>query len=258
MTRKKSKRPAPPISHADQPRPVSPVLSWALAVLVFVCFVAIVWLTLAGVPVARFGVIWRILLLVLFLVLGYATWITTKSTQPQGTRIWTFVLAFFGAVGTVVTISSVFNPTAEIILTALKQISNRTDQTAKNVDSINSWLHDKFPNHPPILDEIGGRWGEVEPACAVVWNIEIVQRGDKAAVIAETVKWPSGNPPYRFVGSITSIDQTDPNTLHVVGVEPEQARGWAADFSYDPTTQRLEWLDVARGSAGKQLLKRCP
>jgi hypothetical protein len=104
----------------------------------------------------------------------------------------------------------------------------------------------------PILAKLPGRWGEQEPECGLVWQIDI--RGD--ALIAEIVRRPAGVAPYRLVARITP--GTKGNVMDVVGEEPAEARGSAAQFrySFDGVTERLVWDDQKRAS-DLQEYRRC-
>ena len=103
-----------------------------------------------------------------------------------------------------------------------------------------------------IREKLPGRWGEQEPACGLVWRMEI--RGD--ALIAEIVRRPPGVEPYRFVGRITGARGDE---MDVTGEEPAQARGDNARFrySFDGATERLVWDDQRRAS-DLQEYRRCP
>jgi len=268
MARKLKRRPAPKGGHPDQPRPVGSIWFWTSVVIVFACITLIVYLTVASVP----GIIWGIMLLVLLPIFVFASLATSeiKIIPPKGTQIrghlWKpkvlgqIVLVLLSAAAFLIGISQVFNPpadkrTLDETRNIVVEISNTASKTDETLSGLDQFLRQKFPDDPRILEEISGRWGDEQPACEVVWNIEIVQIGDEAAITAETIKTPDSVQPYRFVGSITKVDA---NTLHVVGVEPDEARGWAAQFSYNPATQRLSWNDLQRGSGGVEVYKRCP
>ena len=120
------------------------------------------------------------------------------------------------------------------------------------VDELNRILRLRFPEDPPILTEILGRWGEKD-TCALVWEISIIQRGQAAALQAEIVKRPAGVEPYRLLAEITDAEDY---VLDVTGEEPASARGSAAVFNLNPATQRLVWNDKAR-PGGVEEYVRC-
>lgn len=262
----------------EKQRPLRPPLFWFFASLTLAYLAVIFYFVIGNVPLATLGIgggagqalgalphIFLIGLAVLFLVMALAT---SEIIPPKGAWTWTHLrrpkimsqigFQLLSAAGFIVGISSIFNPTADqktadIIRTNTEEIATTTADTSEKLSDLDRWLREKFPDTPPILEEVGGRWGDIDPACEVVWEIEIVRRGQNAALIAQIVKAPKATP-YRFVGSITKAED---NTLYVEGVEPDEALGSAAHFTYDATTQRLTWDDRARGSGGVEIYRRC-
>lgn len=103
-----------------------------------------------------------------------------------------------------------------------------------------------------ILRGLPGRWGEGDPPCGLVWNIQI--RGE--ALIAEIVTRPPGVAPYTLTARITRVQGDE---MDIVGREPAAARGSAGHFRYqfDGATERLTWDDERR-AANLQEYRRCP
>ncbi|MCJ2189271.1 hypothetical protein [Novosphingobium beihaiensis] len=267
------------VQASEKQRPLSPKLFWICAALTLVYLGVIFWRSIGGTPLETFSMegaageavgIWpRVFLIglaVLFLIAALAT---SEIIPPKGAWTWAhlrrpkvlsqIVFQLLSAAGFVVGIGNIFNTaadqkTAEAIKAQTDVLVTTSANTATKLDDLDSWLRTRFPDDPPVLSEIGGRWGDLKPACEVIWNISIVRRGEDAALIAETVKIPAGVKPYRFVGSIT---KADPDTLYVEGVEPEAALGSAAHFTFNAATQRLSWDDRARGSGGVEVYRRC-
>lgn len=259
--------------------PIRPRLFWLLAGLTLIYLGIIFYLAIASVPLESWGIpglsgeasgwlprIFLIGLAMLFLVSALAV---SEIIPPRGAWTWAHLrrskvlsqIAFqmLSAAGFIVGISNVFNPpadqkTASAILADTRAISATTTNTSEKLTELDRWLRTKFPDDPAILNQIAGRWGDLEPACEVIWNISVIRRGQDAALVAETVKTPAGVQAWRFVGSIT---RADGDTIHVEGVEPDAALGSAAHFTFNAATQRLTWDDRARGSGGVEVYKRC-
>lgn len=154
--------------------------------------------------------------------------------------------AVFGAFGTMTNALSLFAPRAAT--------SADTDRIEVKVDRLTAMLKQRFPHDPPVLKGIAGRWGELDPACGVIWQFSIREDGDHAALVAEAVKRPPGAPPYRLTGEIVSARG---DTLQIVAEEPAEARGNAATFVVNSATGRLAWDDRAR-NAGVEEYRPCP
>lgn len=170
------------------------------------------------------------------------------------------LMAVFGAFGTMTSALSLFEPRAATTVDtdAIKADTNATLRTTRasdrKLDDLTALLRARFPDEPPILRSIVGRWGELQPACAVVWDVSIRRAGAHAALVAEAVLRPDGAPPYRMVGEIVAAEG---NVLQVVAEEPDASRGSAATFALNPATDRLAWDDRSR-VAGVEEYRRCP
>jgi hypothetical protein len=169
--------------------------------------------------------------------------------SPFGAGI--LLTAVFGAFGTMTSALSLFQP-QNATKADNARIEHRVVKSGEVTDEVLAILKRQFPDDPPILASIKGKWGELEPACAVVWDISIRRVGDKAALIAEAIKRPLGAKPFRFVGDIISAEG---DTLDVVGIEPN--RGSAARFTLNGATRRLTWDDRVR-DAGIAEYQPCP
>jgi len=173
-----------------------------------------------------------------------------RLATPWGAGI--VMVAVFTAFGAMTDALSLFEPRAATTddTGAIKQ---ETEVIRKDVTEIARILRNRFPEDPPILTEILGRWGE-QDTCAVVWEIAIVQRGDQAALEAEIVKRPQGVEPFSLLAEISDAEGY---TLDIIGEEPASARGSAAVFTLNPATQRLVWDDKA-SAGGVEEYVRCP
>lgn len=213
--------------------------------IVAICGIVVVWLVVDDVPTDQFSILKRLLLLVIFAVFTLSSLATTKVIPWTSTSFseWkkpevlgTIAYLFLGAVG---------------FLAGVGPVLNAPDRSGDEIISI---LNRQFPDKPPILKDVGGLWGDLEPPCETIWNFSIVESGDRAAVVAKIVKSSAGSSDYKFVGSI--IHASD-DRLIVEGLEPASALGATAHFVYDATTQRLTWDDRARGSGGAEIYRRC-
>lgn len=227
------------------------------------CVVAVVWIVVANVPTDVLGIWPRALIAALFVISMVSSlaitevipWRSTSWAEWRKPKVLGAIAGLMiGAAGFIAGIGSLFDPPAAEQKTQI-EIQNTVQGTDEKIDELTRILRKRFPDDPPILHQIGGRWGDLEPACEVVWDIQVVQRGENAALIAQTVRTPSGVKPYRLVAEIIKAEN---NTLHVEGVEPEAARGASSRFDLNPVTQRLTWDDRARGSGGVEVYRRCP
>ncbi|MCJ2181084.1 hypothetical protein [Novosphingobium album (ex Hu et al. 2023)] len=269
MALKSSRRSVPKsrVEASEKQRPISPKLFSIIAALTLVYLGVIFWISIGDTPLETFGIegpagvavgnlprLFLIGLAVLFLVTALAT---SEIIPPKGAWTWNHLrrpkvlaqIAFqmLSAAGFVAGIATIFDKSSD-------QIIAITTDNGKKVEDLKDWLKAKFPDDPPILEDIGGQWGDLEPACEVVWKIGIIRRGDDASLVAETVKTPAGVEPYRFLGSIIKAEG---GTLYVEGVEPVDAVGSNAHFTFNAATQRLSWDDRARGSGGVEIFQRC-
>jgi len=220
-------------------------------------------MVVANVPGDVLGV-WPRLFIVVLLALFVSSSLATTEIIPWGDRSWTqwrkpkvlgsVVYLLLGAGGFVAGTATIFNPPAAEQKTLL-QTQKTARATEAKVDAISALLQKRFPDAPPVLKEIEGRWGDLNPACEVVWNIRVIQRGNNAALLAETSTIPKDIKPYRFVGEIVAAEGA---VLRVEGVEPATARGASARFEINLATQQLTWDDRARGSGGVEIYRRCP
>lgn len=181
-----------------------------------------------------------------------------RIVSPFGAGL--LLMAVFGAFGTMTSALSLFEPRAattadtDAIKTDTSAMLNATRAADRKLDDLTAYLRARFPDDPPILRSIVGRWGELQPACAVIWDVSIRRAGAHAALIAEAVRRPDGTPPYRMVGEIVAAKD---NVLQVVAEEPDASRGSAATFVLNPATDRLAWDDRSR-AAGVEEYRRCP
>lgn len=166
-----------------------------------------------------------------------------RLVSPWGAGV--VLLAVFGAFGAMTDALSLFEPRAAT--------THDTDKILDEVAELNRLLSQLFPDNPPILTAIVDRWGE-QDTCALVWDISIIQRGGKAALEADMVKRPEGEPPYRLLAEIMKAEG---NTLSIIGEEPVTARGRAAVFTLNPATGLLTWDDKA-SAGGVEEYQRCP
>jgi hypothetical protein len=174
-----------------------------------------------------------------------------RMMSPFGAGL--VLMAVFGAFGTMTSALSLFEPRAatQEDTDAIGRVVAGTDRTVRELALL---LKQRFPDDPPILEQIAGRWGEQEPACALVWDISVRKVGDHAALIAEIVERPPAVEPFRLVAEITGARG---DTLYTTGEEPEQARGKAAVFTYNGATRRLVW-DDKQSQGGVEEYRPCP
>lgn len=170
------------------------------------------------------------------------------SWEPDETPPLQRLATPWGAGLVLVAVSTAFGTMTD----ALSLVEPRA-ATTKDTDEIKRILLDRFPEDPPILTGIAGRWGE-QDTCALVWDIAIIKRGDDAALVAEIVKRPDGVEPFRLLAQISGAKG---QTLDIVGEEPAAARGRAAEFTLNPATQRLVWDDKS-SAGGVEEYVRCP
>lgn len=173
-----------------------------------------------------------------------------RLTSPFGAGI--VLLAVFAAFGAMTDALSLFEPRAATSQDT-DRISREVIKVGNSVDKLSTMLRRRFPEDPPILRGIVGRWGE-QDTCALVWDIKIVQRGEDAALVADLVVRPKGVEPFRLLAQVA---QATGNSLSVIGEEPANARGMAAVFTLNEATGRLQWDDKAN-EGGIEEYVRCP
>ena len=112
---------------------------------------------------------------------------------------------------------------------------SRPGAIEKAVDDIKAAVI-RAKGRPRVQMAIGGLWGE--DGCAVVYRMDVREN----ALVVEAVRRPAGAGEFRLVATIL---RSDGNEMHVVGEEPDAARGMAATFTYRTTgaTERLMWHD---------------
>lgn len=133
------------------------------------------------------------------------------------------------------------------------RISNQVADVGAKVNALDKRIQQRFPDDPPILAGIAGRWGEPD-GCALVWNIAVVRRGEAVALEADMVVRPKGQPSFRLLADIVKAEG---DRLEVVGVEPASARGRAATFVLNPAIGTLMWDDRS-SEGGVEEYVRCP
>jgi hypothetical protein len=244
-------------------KPVRATVFWASMAVTVVCVVAVGWMVISHVPTDELGMWPRALIVVLFVISAISSLAITEVI-PWRSGSWAewrkpkalgaVAGLMIGAAGLIATVGPLFNAPAAEQKTQV-EIRNTVQGTDKKIDELTLMLRAQFPDDPPILDQISGHWGDLEPACEVVWDIRIVKRGEKAAIVAKTLKTPGSVKSYDFVGEIIRADS---NSLYVGGVEPKTARGSSSRFDLNPATQRLTWDDPARGSGGVEVYRPCP
>ena len=236
-------------------------VSLALIGLALLCALALAWLLLDATLDKESSLAAKALLFVIGLLAAVATlavsWEPTETpplkrlTSPWGGGL--VMMAVFTAFSTMTDALSWFEPRSAT--------TRETDRIEAAVASGNAQsaeilaiLRRRFPDDPPILAGIAGRWGEQEPACGLVWDIAIIRSGDRAALVAELVERPGGIAPFRLLADIVSAEG---NHLTVIGEEPAEARGAAAEFVLNPATGRLVWDDKS-SAGGVEEYQRCP
>jgi hypothetical protein len=134
---------------------------------------------------------------------------------------------------------------------SLDIVGQRTVRIEADTKQILGLLNKKQPPHTAtILQHIAGNWGEGD-CSAVSYRFSRVEN----ALVIESVKRPSGAPPYGFVGTIVSEGDA---SIEVRGEKPESAKGLAATFQYESNgvTERLRWQDHVAGGTDVEL-NRC-
>lgn len=170
--------------------------------------------------------------------------------EPQNVAIlFLALIAAFGAATDAVNLflpRSVIEPEPGVIFNTVTGTREDTAATRKAVERLAGKAE-----AARIRKKLPGRWGELEPECGLVWQIDV--RGD--ALIAEIIRRPPGVARYRLVARVTSAKG---DIMDLVGREPASARGSAASFrySFDGVTERLVWDDERR-SANLQEYRRC-
>jgi len=262
VTRNAYRPPAPRPPREPPQQPVGERVFWISIGLSGLCCAVIVWLVLANVPGDVFS-FWPRVFIVALLAIFVCGSLATTEVIPWGSRSWiqwrrpkvlgAVVCLLLGAGGFVAGVATIFNPPAaeQKTLVATQKAVQGVD---RKLDELSTFLHARFPDDPPVLKEIGGRWGDLDPACEVVWDIRVVRRGGKAALVAETTRVPDGAKPHRFVGDIINVED---GVLYVEGVEPQTAQGALAHFTLNAASQRLSWDDRSRGSGGVETYRRC-
>jgi hypothetical protein len=204
-----------------------------------------------------------ILAFIVCLTLGFVALISAigASWDPGTQSIKEYILSFRGtciiAVAMVASIAAItgiitlFDP-RPATQKDVKQATQAVADVDNKVDELSRILRARFPEKPPILTEIAGRWGE-PGTCALVWDIAIIQRGEDAALVAEIIKRPEGVEPFRLLAEII---EAQGYALDTVGEEPARARGRAAVFTLNPATQRLVWDDKS-SQGGVEEYVRC-
>ncbi len=153
-------------------KPVKPGLFWISMIATGLCAGAIVWTVITGVPKNVLGLWPRALILALFMISVISSLAVTEVI-PWGRTSWAEwrkpkVLGavaglMIGAVGLIAGIGPLFNPPA-----ADQQLKSRFQQTVntteKKIDRLTAILRRRFPDDPPILKEIVGRWGDLTPS----------------------------------------------------------------------------------------------
>jgi hypothetical protein len=134
------------------------------------------------------------------------------------------------------------------------RIGAQVAKVDKKLDGVAAMLRNRFPEDPPVLKSIVGRWGEPRPRCGLVYAFTIISEGEDAALVAEIVKRPKGVEPFRLLAVIT---RAEGNRLWATGLEPDRAFGKAAEFRVNPTTGRLVWDDKSSAAAVEEYV-RCP
>lgn len=167
-----------------------------------------------------------------------------RIASPFGAAL--LLVAVFGAFGTMTDALSMFAP----------RPATQADTTAirDDIRELNTILREQFPDSPPVLETIAGRWGEQEPACGLVWEIAVIESGGKAALTADMVVRPAGAQPFKLLAEIVDAKG---QSMTISGIEPASARGSMAVLSVNPATGRLTWDDKAK-LGGVEEYRRCP
>jgi hypothetical protein len=177
------------------------------------------------------------------------------SWEPDATPLLQRLATLRGAGLVLMAVFATFGPMTEALslFEPRAATTDDTDAIKSDTDAIKIILRARFPEDPPILTGIVGRWGE-QDTCALVWDIAIIKQGEDAALVAEIVKRPDGVEPFRLLAEIT---EAKGETLDIVGEEPVRARGRGAAFTLNSATQRLVWDDKS-SAGGVEEYVRCP
>lgn len=144
-----------------------------------------------------------------------------------------------------------FVPQIRQLQETLNIIGRHTVRIEQNTNTIIKILNDKQKSQPSAISQhIAGMWGESN--CSTV-SFRFVKAQN--ALVIESVNQPSGTPPYRFVGTIISEQDT---SMEVRGEEPATAKGLSATFRYEGNgvTEHLQWQDRISGGTDVEL-NRC-
>jgi hypothetical protein len=183
-------------------------------------------------------------------VLTFAATLVITDWVPPGSAHWAdwlqrrplaaVLVALAGALGAVTAALALIQPRAPT--------ESRPGAIEKAVDDIKAAVT-PAKGRPRVQRAIEGLWGEV--GCAVVYRMDVREN----ALVVEAVRRPPGAGAYRLVATIV---RSDGDVMHIVGDEPDVARGMAATFTYRTTgaTERLMWHDRVRSVPLE--LERCP
>jgi hypothetical protein len=233
-------------------------VSLCLIAVTLACAAGLIWLVYDAALDKNAGLLGKALLFGIGLLAAVAT--VAVSWEPEETPPLQRLTSPWGAGLVLMAVLTAFGAMTDA-LSWFEPRNATTDDTGRieaQGDEILSILRRRFPDEPPILSEISGRWGE--PDCALVWDISIIERGGSAALVAALVTVPDNMPDrdaaigYRLLAEIIAAED---NRMTVSGVEPASAEGSTAVFTLNAATGRLLW-DDRRSASGVEEYQRCP
>jgi hypothetical protein len=241
MARKKTKPPGPRARGPKNQQPVRPALFWASMALTGICVAMVVWMVIGNVPVSDFGMLPRILVIVLLFAFAAASLATTEVI-PWRSRSWTewrrpkvlgtVVYLLLGAAGFIAGVANVFNPPAADQATQIAirdQVGEIGDDTDVLVAGQGNIAEAVGAGRASLIRRnIARVWGEAGTGCAVTYRLALHDR----ALRMTSLRSASGMSAYQAEYTVNAEgDRPGRDGDRISVMETREERGWFPGYS---------------------------